>query len=294
MKRVLVYITIFFSLISFFLYSEENFLVKKNNSFIFLTTSNNKISIQENSEKRVETFIDENLDKSSSLKNFRVINGELFLYIKEKSTIKIYKLSENRWKKVGEFSLENLKERISKSDKVGEFHTYKKFKNTITDGKTVYIIPEDFVSFYISKNTLYILNKEEGYFIVKSFSIKDSFPYPPLNVVQNWEHNYSLYTEEYLNEVKWSRNSLNSSVQYYNIYRKLKTEPYSKLKKIAHVGENVYFYWDRGLKVEDKGKYIYGVSVVDITLIESKISTTDGKFITPTEGPIYQWIFKIN
>ncbi len=294
MKRGIVYIALIFSLMSLFLYGEENFLVKKSTSFIFLTISNNKISVQENTKKSTETFIDEDLNKSSSLKNFKVINGELFLYIKEKAALKIYKLFEDRWEKIAEFSPKNLKEKKLKSHRIGEFHIYKKFKNTITDGRTVYIVPEDFVSFYLSKNTLYILKKEEGYFIVKRFLVRDTFPYPPLNVIQKWGHNYSLYTEEYLNEIKWSRNTLNTSVQYYNIYRKLKTEPYSKLKKIAHVGENVYFYWDRGLKVEDKGKYVYGVSVVDITLIESKISTTDGRFVTPAEGPLYQWIFKIN
>ena len=231
-------------------------------------------------------------------KVFRFIDKKLFLFI---SNGDVFQLKGDSWIKIVKEKREKefypgkkdftFFENPTKTEKNIFF---KKEGSTITGEKEVYTLPEDFISFYIEGKDLYLLKREGEYYIVKYFKVNASNPYPPLNVSQRWEHNYSLYAEEYINEIRWANNSLNSNVQYYNIYRKLKTEPYSALKKIDKVDANVYFYWDRGLNKEEESKYIYGVSVVDITLIESNIATTDGKFIALTKGPIYQWIFKIN
>jgi len=295
-KRVLLLILLLGSLLSFLIAADNLYLTKKGQDFFFLTVEGKTIKIQKNSSVFFRTFLPENIDKMTGSKVFRFIDKKLFLFI---SNGDVFQLKGDHWIKIVKEEREKefytgKKNLFDTSTKTEKNIFFKKKGSTITGEREVYILPEDFISFYIEGKDLYLLKRYGEYYIVKYFKVNASNPYPPLNVSQRWEHNYSLYAEEYINEIRWANNSLNSNVQYYNIYRKLKTEPYSALKKIDKVDANVYFYWDRGLNKEEESKYIYGVSVVDITLIESNIATTDGKFIAPTKGPIYQWIFKIN
>jgi len=277
-------------------------LMKVKDGFCILKVFDNSILIKKNNNNFIKTKISENLNDFFMLR-FLNNDNQFSLFAFKTNMVKIFELENIYWKKTNEISYEELnkskiKERIYKENNKKNIITNKNIKakkenNLIYSGNRTYILPEDFDYFRIDNSFIYTLKIGTANYIIKEYRIKkDGIPYPPLNVVKKWEHNYSIYLEEYIYEVEWARNPLNSGRLHYNIYKKMSSKPDSAYERVEEeISTVVFFYWDRGLEKEDENKYEYGVSVVDVTLMESSIATTDGRFVQSVSGPLNSYIF---
>jgi hypothetical protein len=271
--------------------------IKSGNSFYFFKSSGKTIFIKENDSQYESTYIDISINSQSNIK-YRLLNDYFYLYIKTDGSKQIYKLNDKRWEKIARIKYTYKDIGLLNRVKIKKYQNNirdSKFagieKNTIISGKIRYILPEEFDNFYMEKDKIYTLNYHNKSLIIKEFKVKAGLPYPPLDVVGTFEHNYSLYSEEYLNKIKWAPNPMNSSILNYYIYKRDATVSGSNFVFETKIPPKTYFYFDRELKIEDKNRFVYGVSVVDITLGESDIITTTGNIIKPTIGPIKTYYF---
>ncbi len=300
-NRLKLLIPIFLLVFLVFSFAENNIdFIKTNNGFYFFKSSGKSIFIKKDNSSYTQSFIDISTDSFSN-KRFFLRNGDLFLYTKTENQIYIYKLEGKIWEKKSIVSKDDIPILNPEPFIFIGLKTYSKIvrrtmflkskDNIIIKGNIRYIIPENFKSFYLEKDNIYTLNIFGKTLLIKKFKVKSALPYPPLDVSLSFNHNYSLYSEEYINEVKWAANPMNSSVLNYYIYRRDTSVSNSDFVFQTKIPPKTYFYLERGLKKEDEGRFVYGVSVVDITLGESDIITTTGNIIKSTLGPlkIYQF-----
>ncbi len=297
-NKILIFLLLInFSILSFT--KERINFIKKGNDFYFFKYSGKTISMKKNNSKFEPTYIDIPTESLQNI-NFRKINNNFYLYIKINNNKLIYKLNNKRWEKIVCIEQSDIKkglfpepynkiENLNKNNSDFQFGEIK--NNIIISGNIRYILPETFDTFYMEKDKIYTLSYQKDTLLIKKFKVKAGLPYPPLNVIRTFEHNYSLYSEEYLNKISWAPNPMNSTILNYYIYKRDTKVSDSNFVFEAKITPKTYFYLDRELKKEDENRFVYGVSVVDITLGESDIVTTTGKTIKPTIGPIKAYCF---
>lgn len=107
--------------------------------------------------------------------------------------------------------------------------------------------------------------------------------YSPTNVSWSFVENRNLFFKEYLNEIRWEENPLNSqygiSIVLYNIYRRVRGTV--SFEQIAAVRADTFRYLDRGLQREDENRFEYALTAVDSQGNESDpagyLTTTGGE-----------------
>jgi hypothetical protein len=144
-----------------------------------------------------------------------------------------------------------------KGEKVS--HTYQK-KGTYT------------AKLYVTDNDLLIGSKTVEIEVFEG-------PYPPINVKVDSIVNKSLFYDEHVNKITWSKNPQNEglfNIVKYKVYRKKKDEKDEMFAFIGDVDKNTFEFMDRGFTSKDElDDYDYAVTAVDDQNRESPKAKTN-------------------
>jgi hypothetical protein len=110
-----------------------------------------------------------------------------------------------------------------------------------------------------------------------SNAVTENWIWPALDPFLNTQFNRFLFYQEKMNTLSWSGNPLNDALTLdrYDIYRKLTTQPNTEYTLLTSVAPDIYLYKDRGLPLDES--YTYRIVVVDADGVESVPSPAAGE-----------------